>query len=78
MGMIRSGKWKLCYGHGAPPEIELYDLEADPLEMRNLLVSRDEPEKNREQAKEMKARLGQWLRRHEPHKVKDLAQRKLF
>ena len=36
MGMVRSGNWKLCYGHGNPVEIELYDIESDPHEFTNL------------------------------------------
>jgi choline-sulfatase len=34
--MLRQGRWKLCYSHGDPPEIELYDLEQDLGEFNNL------------------------------------------
>ena len=57
MGMVRSGRWKLCYGHGDPPEIELYDLEADPGEFTNLAGVAGHSEV---QARLQKILLDQW------------------
>jgi len=78
--MIRCGDLKLMMAQSEKSKgvDALYDLKADPLEMRNLIVAPVAPEKNREQAKMMKARLIQWMKKHEPHKVHDLEQRKLF
>ena len=78
--MIRSGDLKLMMAQNEKTKgvDALYDLKADPLEMRNLIVSPVAPEKDREQAKRMKERLVQWMQQHEPRKVKDLVQRTLF
>ena len=78
--MIRNGNLKLMMAESETSKSvdALYDLKADPLEMRNLIISPIAPEKNREQAKMMKARLVRWMKKHEPHKVNDLEQRKLF
>jgi arylsulfatase A-like enzyme len=78
--MIRSGNLKLMMAQGEKSRSVdgLYDLKADPLEMRNLLVSPIAPEKNHDQARKMKERLVLWLQQHEPQKVKDLEHRKLF
>ncbi|HCI85406.1 MAG TPA: choline-sulfatase, partial [Dehalococcoidia bacterium] len=57
MGMVRSGKWKLCYGHGEPPEVELYDLESDPGEFTNLANSLQHSET---QERLLKILLDQW------------------
>lgn len=56
----------------------LYDLKADPFEMRNLITSPIAPEQDREQLKMMKALLVEWMKKHEPHKVADLEQRTLL
>lgn len=78
--MIRIGNRKLMMAQNKDAESvdALYDLEADPLEMCNLIVSPISPEKNREQALKMKARLVRWMEIHEPHKADDLKKRVIF
>ena len=77
--MIRSGNMKLMIAEKeANQSIDaLYDLKADPFEMRNLLISPTSPKRNRKQAEKMKAKLVKWMNTHEPHKATDVAQRNL-
>ena len=53
--MVRSRKWKLCYypGHGG----ELYDLENDPGEERNLY----DDARHQHVVQELKGRLLDWM-----------------
>ncbi len=57
MGMVRSGNWKLCYGHSDPVDLELYDLENDPGEFTNLA---DIPEYSEIQTRLLTILLDQW------------------
>ena len=77
--MIRSGDLKLMMAQKAGNKSvdALYDLGADPLETRNLIVSPKTPEKNREQARMMKKRLVKWMESHEPPKAFDLEKREI-
>ncbi len=77
--MIRSGNLKLMIAGKADQESldALYDLENDPNEMRNLLVSPVSPELNRTQAEKMKAKLIAWMEKHEPHRVVEIQNREL-
>jgi choline-sulfatase len=53
----RSGRWKYIYTHGDIDE--LYDLEADPAETRNLLVKA--PGQHQREHRQMKDRLFAWF-----------------
>ena len=78
--MIRSGNLKLMMGENEKSKARdaLYGLKADPLELRNLILSPISVDKNRKQAEMMKARLVRWMQKHEPHKAGDLERRRLF
>jgi arylsulfatase A-like enzyme len=78
--MIRSGDLKLMIGENEENRSTdaLYDLKADPQEMRNLILSPVSAEKNRKQAEEMKAGLIRWMEIHEPQKSDDLRRRELY
>lgn len=78
--MVRVGNLKLMMSQNADAENvdALFDLESDPLEMRNLIVSPISPDKNRKQALEMKGHLISWMERHEPYKIDDLRKREIF
>jgi arylsulfatase A-like enzyme len=78
--MIRAGNLKFMM-----PESELancgsalYDLNTDPLELRNLIHTPVAPELNRKQAELMKARLIQWLEKNESQKADVLKNIEIF
>jgi hypothetical protein len=62
--MVRTGRWKFLFadspGHGALDA--LYDLEADPREMINLIGRNPDRGRYFVQAEEMKERLLNWLK----------------
>ncbi len=78
--MIRSGYLKLLMGQDSDNKSinALYDLKADPHELRNLIITPIAPERDRARAKMMKGRLVRWLQQHEPHKVQGIKERELF
>ena len=78
--MIRSGDLKLMMSQitNSKAVDALYDLAADPQEMRNLILSPISPEKNRTQALMMKDRRVMWLKKHEPHKAQQIEDRELY
>ncbi len=78
--MLRYGNLKLMMTEGENSKCVdgLYDLKADPLEMRNLIVSPISPERDRQQAEMMKDRLFKWLEKYEPQKFSDLKRRKFY
>ncbi|MFC2116377.1 sulfatase-like hydrolase/transferase [Bacteroidota bacterium] len=78
--MIRSGDLKMMIAENEKNQSvdALYDLNSDPNEMRNLIISPVSHSKNREQADKMKERLVKWMEIHEPNKANDLRQRELY
>ena len=56
--MVRTSKWKLVRHHRARGLDELYDLEADPGETKNLLTGAE----RRAVREELEGRLAAWQR----------------
>ena len=63
--MVCDGRWKLMFGQSAEaPSLDgLYDLQADPQEVANLIGRNPEWEKHRLEAERMKGLLVGWLAR---------------
>jgi arylsulfatase A-like enzyme len=63
--MVCDGRWKLMFGQSADaPALDgLYDLQADPQEVANLIGRNPEWEKHRPEAERMKGLLVGWLGR---------------
>ena len=65
--MLRQGQWKLCYSYSNPPELELYDLDSDPGEMRNLT---DVAEHSDVQNRLLESIRGRWDGERNQHEVR--------
>jgi arylsulfatase A-like enzyme len=78
--MIRYKNLKLMMGESTKNRGTngLYNLEADPLEMCNLLVTPVDVEINKKQATEMKKLLVAWMEKHEPTKALNMKKRELY
>ena len=57
---VRTGEWKYVERLGQEPEVELYDLKADPEELRNLAGQ----EAQAARQAELRKRLHAWFERH--------------
>lgn len=78
--MIRYNNLKLMMGESNKNTgiNGLYDLDADPHEMRNLLKAPIDVALNKKQAINMKNLLVQWMQEHEPDKALGMEKRELY
>ncbi|AMY07245.1 hypothetical protein LuPra_00412 [Luteitalea pratensis] len=56
--MIREAGWKLVRSYGTTTKDQLFDLEADPGELKNLWNAREQADRRRS----MERRLREWMR----------------
>jgi hypothetical protein len=75
--MICDGRWKLLFGRAANARSldALYDLQADPEEMNNLIGGNPEREKSGAEAERMKGLLVAWLERVKSSHTEDVKAR---
>ena len=77
--MVTDGRWKLMFGRGlaARARDALFDLETDPLEMKNLLAVEADRTANQVQAERLKQSLLDWLTRNNSTHVEEVRARSI-
>ena len=77
--MVTDGRWKLMFGRGltARARDALFDLETDPLELKNLLANEADRRANQVQAERLKQSLLDWLTRNNSAHVEEVRARSI-
>ena len=77
--MIRTRRWKLIVSYNPKSQTvdALYDLDADPHEMNNLIGKNPDRKKHLPQAEKLKARLTGWLKKTKSPHLKGVLAREL-
>jgi hypothetical protein len=75
--MLTDGRWKLMFGRGLTAQARdaLFDLETDPIEMKNLLAREADRTANKAEGERMKQSLIDWLTRIQSAHVEEVRTR---